>query len=154
MREKNKSTEEYSIEIKGNFPVIRSIVPLQLLDGEQLILQQYGVSIIEERATLGILSLTNKRILVEEDDYNKALRANPLLFNENIAYSGPVPEIKLSYIMSVQAVKSGKDSGAQVITKDGFAHTYLFRNLKLIGGKKETINARDRFISLIQSAIK
>ena len=54
-------TQENAIEIKGNFPVAQSKIPLDLLDGEQLILQ-YNVAIISGMAANGILSLTiNKK---------------------------------------------------------------------------------------------
>lgn len=152
MTSAKEKTQGSTIEIKGNFPVAKSKIPLDLLDDEQLILQ-YNVAIISGVAANGILSLTNKRILIKKDGFGKAsLKTAGLLTGAITAAVKVVPEIKLSNISSIQATKiRGQKSGAEVTTKDGYTHRYIFQSMKI--GSKESLNIRDSFVSLIQSAI-
>ena len=145
-------TQENAIEIKGNFPVAQSKIPLDHLECEQLILQ-YNVAIISGMAANGILSLTIKRILIKKDSFGKAsLKTAGLLTGALTTTVKVVPEIKLSNISSIQATKiRGQKSGAEVITKDGYTHRYIFQSMKM--GSKEPLNIRDSFVSLRQSAI-
>lgn len=147
-----QATQEKTVEIKGDFPTAQSKIPLQLLDGEHLILQ-YNVAIIAGAAANGILSLTNKRILIKKDGFGKSsLKGAGLLAGVVSSTVTVIPEIKLSNIVSVQANKiRGQKGGVEVITKDGYTHKYIFQSMKL--GSKEPINVRDSFVSLIQSAI-
>ena len=146
------TTQNNSVEIRGEFPIAQSKIPLQLMDGEQLILQ-YNVAIIAGMAANGILSLTNKRILIKKDSFGKAsLKGAGLLAGALSSTVTVVPEIKLSNISSVQASSiRGQKSGVEVITKDGFTHKYIFQSMKF--GSKEPINVRDSFVALISSAI-
>ena len=149
-----QAPQEKTVEIKGDFPIAQSKIPLQLLDGEQLILQ-YNVAIIAGAAANGMLSLTNKRILIKKDGFGKASLKNPglgLLAGVVSSAVTVIPEIKLSNVASVQANKiRGQKGGVEIITKDGYTHKYIFQSMKM--GSKEPINVRDSFVSLIQSAI-
>ena len=88
----NKNT----VEIQGDFPVAQSKIPLELLEGEKLILQ-YNVAVISKLAANGILSLTNKRILIKKDSFGKAsLKSAGLLTGALMSSVKVVPEIKLS----------------------------------------------------------
>ena len=147
-----EKAQESIVEIKGDFPIAQSKIPLQLMEGEQLILQ-YNVAIISGVAANGILSLTNKRILVKKDGFGKAsLKGAGLLGGVVSSAVTVVPEIKLSNIASIQACKMrGQKGGVEVSTKDGYTHKYIFQSMKL--GSQEPVNVRDSFVSLIQSAI-
>ena len=132
--------------------MIQSKIPLELFDGERLILQ-YNVAIISGMAANGKLSLTNKRILIKKDSFGKAsLKGAGLLAGALSTSVKVIPEIKLSDIISIQATKiRGQNSGAEVTTKNGYTHRYIFQSMKI--GSKEPLNIRDSFVSLIQSAI-
>lgn len=151
MSTQSKKIED-SVEINGDFPNISSKIPLQLLAGEKLMLQ-YNVAIISGLAANGLLSLTNKRILVKKDSLGKAsLKTAGLLTGVLTSSVRVIPEIYLSDITSVQACKiRGQKAGAEVTTRDGFTHRYIFQSMKL--GSKEPVNMRDSFVNLIQSAI-
>lgn len=144
--------QEDIVEIQGNFPVVQSKIPLQLLDGEKLLLQ-YNVAIISGMAASGVLSLTNRRILVKKDGFGKAsLKGAGLLAGVASSAVTVVPEIKLSNIADIQACTiRAQKGGAEVVTKDGYTHRYIFQSMKI--GSKEPVNNRDRFVQLIQSAI-
>lgn len=151
-RVSTRKTPENDIEIKGDFPVVQSKIPLELLDREYLILQ-YKIAVISGLAADGILSLTNKRILIKKRQLWKSVFKNGRFINRRIKTSVKfVPEIKLSNILSIQATKiRGSKSDAEVTTKDGYTHRYIFQSLKI--GSKEPVYIRDSFVSLIQSAI-
>ena len=144
----NKNT----VEIQGDFPIAQSKIPLELLEGEKLILQ-YNVAIISKFAANGILSLTNKRILIKKDSFGKAsLKSAGLLTSALMSSVKVVPEIKLSNIATIQAATiRGQKSGAEIMTKDGYTHRIIFQSMKIFS--KEPINIRDSFVALIQTAI-
>lgn len=146
------TVKENVVEIQGDFPIAQSKIPLELLEGEQLILQ-YNVAIISKLAANGILSLTNKRILIKKDSLGKAsLKSAGLLTGALMSSVKVVPEIKLSNIATIQATAiRGQKSGAEIMTKDGYTHRIIFQSMKI--GSKEPINIRDSFVALIQSAI-
>ena len=148
----NEAAKENVVEIQGDFPVAQSKIPLDLLEGEQLILQ-YNVAIISKLAANGILSLTNKRILIKKDSFGKAsLKSAGLLTGALMSSVKVVPEIKLSDIVSIQAATvRGQKSGAEIMTKDGYTHRIVFQSMRL--GSKEPVNIRDSFVALIQNAI-
>lgn len=146
------TVKENVVEIQGDFPIAQSKIPLELLEGEKLILQ-YNVAIISKLAANGILSLTNKRILIKKDSLGKAsLKSAGLLTGALMSSVKVVPEIKLSNIATIQATAiRGQKSGAEIMTKDGYTHRIIFQSMKI--GSKEPINIRDSFVALIQSAI-
>ena len=104
-------------------------------------------------AANGILSLTNKRILIKKDSFGKAsLKSAGLLTGALMSSVKVVPEIKLSNIATIQAATiRGQKSGTEIMTKDGHTHRIIFQSMKI--GSKEPINIRDSFVALIQSAI-
>ena len=146
------AAKENTVEIHGDFPIAQSKIPLDLLEGERLILQ-YNVAIISKLAANGLLSLTNKRILIKKDSFGKAsLKSAGLLTGALMSSVKVVPEIKLSDVVSVQAATiRGQKSGAEILTKDGYTHRIVFQSMRI--GSKESVNIRDSFVALIQNAI-
>ena len=62
----NINSNNNNLEIKGDFPLAESKIPLELLEGEKVILQHKGV-MCSGAINDGYITLTNKRIL-----FNKA----------------------------------------------------------------------------------
>lgn len=147
----NVAQNPYDVEIKGNFPIIQSKIPLALAAGEQLILQN-KVAIVSGMVAGGLLSLTNKRILVKRDGVGKTTLTKGLLGTAMTSGVTVIPEIRLSNIVSIRAARvRGAKSGAEITTRDGYTHRYVFQNPKLFG--KEHLRRRDFFVSVIQNAI-
>ena len=70
----NINSNDNTLEIKGDFPLAESKIPLELLEGEKVILQHKGV-MCSGAINDGYITLTNKRILFDKATGKNFLRA-------------------------------------------------------------------------------
>ena len=145
----NINSNDKNIEIKGDFPLAESKIPLELLEGEKVILQHKGV-MCSGAINDGYITLTNKRILFNKATGKNFLRAG--LIGVAIAANRKNEVINFSQIVSIEPAKYIQGSaGIKIVTNDGYTHKYVLQSLNI--ASKEPNETRDKIIELIQKTI-
>lgn len=145
----NINSNDKNIEIKGDFPLAESKIPLELLEGEKVILQHKGV-MCSGAINDGYITLTNKRILFNKATGKNFLRAG--LIGVAIGANRKNEVINFSQIVSIEPAKYIQGSaGIKIVTNDGYTHKYVLQSLNI--ASKEPNETRDKIIELIQKTI-
>lgn len=145
----NINSNDKDIEIKGDFPLAESKIPLELLEGEKVILQHKGV-MCSGAINDGYITLTNKRILFNKATGKNFLRAG--LIGVAIGANRKNEVINFSQIVSIEPAKYIQGSaGIKIVTNDGYTHKYVLQSLNI--ASKEPNETRDKIIELIQKTI-
>ena len=145
----NINSNDKDIEIKGDFPLAESKIPLELLEGEKVILQHKGV-MCSGAINDGYITLTNKRILFNKATGKNFLRAG--LVGVAMGANRKNEEISFSQIASIEPAKYIQGSaGIKIVTNDGYTHKYVLQSLNI--ASKEPNETRDKIIELIQKTI-
>ena len=145
----NINSNDKNIEIKGDFPLAESKIPLELLEGEKVILQHKGV-MCSGAINDGYITLTNKRILFNKATGKNFLRAG--LVGVAMGANRKNEEISFSQIASIEPAKYIQGSaGIKIVTNDGYTHKYVLQSLNI--ASKEPNETRDKIIELIQKTI-
>lgn len=145
----NINSNDKDIEIKGDFPLTESKIPLELLEGEKVILQHKGV-MCSGAINDGYITLTNKRILFNKATGKNFLRAG--LIGVAIGANRKNEVINFSQIVSIEPAKYIQGSaGIKIVTNDGYTHKYVLQSLNI--ASKEPNETRDKIIELIQKTI-
>ncbi len=145
----NINSNDKNIEIKGDFPLAESKIPLELLEGEKVILQHKGV-MCSGAINDGYITLTNKRILFNKATEKNFLRAG--LIGVAIGANRKNEVINFSQIVSIEPAKYIQGSaGIKIVTNDGYTHKYVLQSLNI--ASKEPNETRDKIIELIQKTI-
>lgn len=145
----NNKSNNRDIEIKEGLPLGESKIPLELLQGEKVIIQHKGV-MCSGAINDGYITLTNKRILFNKSTGKNFLRAG--LVGVAIGANRKNEEISFSQIASIEAAKYIQGSaGIKIVTSDGYTHKYVLQSLNI--ASKEPNETRDKIIELIQKAI-
>lgn len=133
------------VEIKGEFEFVKSKIPLELSEGENVIYQYDATAFtgVGTTAVNGLLTLTNKRILFNKKTSGKSFMATGLL-GVALAAGNKNDEIKLSNIVSIESKKIRLAPGVEIITKDGYSHKFAIQNS----------SHRDMLTELVNSALK
>ena len=146
----NESNNKNILEIKGDFPFAESKIPLELLEGEKVILQYVAV-IAEMPAVNGLITLTNKRLLFNKHT-GKAAAAGTGLLGVALATRKKNETIEFSKIVSIEPAKYIQGSaGIKLVTNDGYTHKYALQSLNTFS--KEPQKNRDTIIQLVQTVI-
>lgn len=145
----NINSNDKNIQIKGDFPLAESKIPLELLEGEKVILQHKGV-MCSGAINDGYITLTNKRILFNKATGKNFLRAG--LIGVAIGANRKNEVINFSQIVSIEPAKYIQGSaGIKIVTNDGYTHKYVLQSLNI--ASKEPNETRDKIIELIQKTI-
>lgn len=145
----NINSNDNTLEIKGDFPLAESKIPLELLEGEKVILQHKGV-MCSGAINDGYITLTNKRILFNKATGKNFLRAG--LIGVAIGANRKNEVINFSQIVSIEPAKYIQGSaGIKIVTNDGYTHKYVLQSLNI--ASKEPNETRDKIIELIQKTI-
>lgn len=145
----NINSNNNNLEIKGDFPLAESKIPLELLEGEKVILQHKGV-MCSGAINDGYITLTNKRILFNKATGKNFLRAG--LVGVAMGANRKNEEISFSQIASIEPAKYIQGSaGIKIVTNDGYTHKYVLQSLNI--ASKEPNETRDKIIELIQKTI-
>lgn len=145
----NMNSSNNNLEIKGDFPLAESKIPLELLDGEKVIVQHKGV-MCSGAINDGYITLTNKRILFNKSTGKNFLRAG--LIGVAIGANRKNEEISFSQIASIEPAKYVQGSaGMKIVTNDGYTHKYVLQSLNI--ASKEPNETRDKIIELIKNVI-
>ncbi len=145
----NINSNDKDIEIKGDFPLAESKIPLELLEGEKVILQHKGV-MCSGSINDGYITLTNKRILFNKATGKNFLRAG--LVGVAMGANRKNEVINFSQIVSIEPAKYIQGSaGIKIVTNDGYTHKYVLQSLNI--ASKEPNETRDKIIELIQKTI-
>ena len=145
----NINSNDNTLEIKGDFPLAESKIPLELLEGEKVILQHKGV-MCSGAINDGYITLTNKRILFNKATGKNFLRAG--LIGVAIGANRKNEVINFSQIVSIEPAKYKQASaGIKIVTNDGYTHKYVLQSLNI--ASKEPNETRDKIIELIQKTI-
>ena len=145
----NINSNDNTLEIKGDFPLAESKIPLELLEGEKVILQHKGV-MCSGAINDGYITLTNKRILFNKATGKNFLRAG--LVGVAMGANRKNEEISFSQIASIEPAKYIQGSaGIKIVTNDGYTHKYVLQSLNI--ASKEPNETRDKIIELIQKTI-
>ena len=145
----NINSNDNTLEIKGDFPLAESKIPLELLEGEKVILQHKGV-MCSGAINDGYITLTNKRILFNKATGKNFLRAG--LIGVAIGANRKNEVINFSQIVSIEPAKYIQGSaGIKIVTNDGYTHKYVLQSLNI--ASKEPNETRDKIIKLIQKTI-
>lgn len=145
----NINSNDKNIEIKGDFPLAESKIPLELLEGEKVILQHKGV-MCSGSINDGYITLTNKRILFNKATGKNFLRAG--LVGVAMGANRKNEAINFSQIVSIEPAKYIQGSaGIKIVTNDGYTHKYVLQSLNI--ASKEPNETRDKIIELIQKTI-
>ena len=145
----NINSNDNTLEIKGDFPLAESKIPLELLEGEKVILQHKGV-MCSGAINDGYITLTNKRILFNKATGKNFLRAG--LIGVAMGANRKNEVINFSQIVSIEPAKYIQGSaGIKIVTNDGYTHKYVLQSLNI--ASKEPNETRDKIIELIQKTI-
>lgn len=143
----NINSNDKDIEIKGNFPLVQSKIPLELLEEEKVIIQH---TFCNYRNATGIVTLTNKRIL-----FNKSKGKTTLITGLiGLAATSGIKNlsIKLSQIVSIETPKATMGMGViKITTNDGYTHSISMHGKTTM--HKDGIEARDKIAELIKNVI-
>lgn len=133
------------LEIKGDFPLIQSKLPLKLLEGEKVIYQYEATTLTGAGSTAvnGFLTLTNKRILFNKKTTGKSFLGTGLL-GVALAAGNKDVAIKFSQIASIEGKKIRMNAGGlEIITNDGYANRFILAQT----------NERDMIVELVNTVV-
>lgn len=137
------------LEIKGDFPFAESKIPLDLLEGEKVIVQHVAV-ICEGAAVNGLITLTNKRILFNKTTGKTAVATG--LLGVALSARKKNQEIEFSQIKSIEAKKyMAGSAGIELITNDGYTHKFALQSMNAFS--KQPNNIRDMIVELVQGVV-
>mgnify|MGYP001042621888 CR=1 FL=1 len=141
----NKDIDDM-LEIKGNFPLAKSKIQIELLENEKVIVQDEAVTLtgVATTAVNGLITLTTKRILFNKKTSTKSFLGTGLL-GVALAAGNKDVSIKFAQIEKIEAKKIRTTDGIEIITSDGYSHKFLFN--------KSKVAIRDMIIELIQGVI-
>lgn len=133
------------LEIKGEFPLIQSKLPIKLLEGEKVIYQYEATTLtgVGSTAVNGFLTLTNKRIMFNKKTTGKSYLTTGLL-GVALAAGNKNVEIKFSQITSIEGKKIRMNAGGlEITTNDGYANRFILAHT----------NERDMIIELVKTVV-
>lgn len=143
------NTTKNMIEIKGDFPFVESKIPLELLEGERVIVQHVAV-ICEGAAVNGLITLTNKRILFNKTTGKTAVTTG--LLGVALSARKKNQEIEFSQIRSIDAKKyMAGSAGIELITNDGYTHKFALQSMNAFSKKPN--DTRDMIVELVKRVI-
>lgn len=145
----SNATKSNMLEIRGDFPLVESKIPLELLEGEKVIVQHVAV-ICEGAAVNGLITLTNKRILFNKATGKTAMTTGLL----GVAMSARKKDqrIEFSQIRSIEPKKyMAGSAGIELITNDGYTHKFALQSLNAFSKKPN--ETRDMIVELVKKAM-
>ena len=142
-----------SKEILGEFPQIKSKIPLHL-GNDEILIEQCSSAFVMSSIAQGIFSLTNKRIIFTKDGGGKAFFKRGGLLGMALNSGANVPdEISLDEIIKIEPASCLQGKAAMLITiKSGYQYKIALQSMAL-GKTKKLCEVRDRVVSLIGSIL-